>query len=179
MGALIITRGTRRLAGHYNEEFSSWLTFYKNKSNVFNRGGSNIDIWDNIIQVVTDPRPGIGHTERADNFTLLPKDNAAHPNLHRRWRIFLKNELTQTNRNKLADAIHTALNIVNLAYIVFDVAPGAQQDVDLFDNGLDDGSRFAKITIFVTRPLPADGAGNVEFPALDAPSADPSDGQAP
>ena len=178
MGALIITRGTRRLAGHYNEEFSSWLTFYKNNRNVFDRAGSDIDIWDDLIKVVTDTRPGIGHTERPDNLTLLPKDNSAHPGLHMRWRKFLKNDLTKTNRNKLADAIHTALGL-SLAYIVFDVALGAQQDVDLDPNGLDDGSRFAKITIIVTGPMSAAGEGNDEFPALDAPSPEPPGGQAP
>jgi hypothetical protein len=173
MGALIMTRGTKRLAGHYNEEFSSWLTFYKNRINVFDRAGRSIDIWDDIIQVITDPRPGIGHTERPDNLTLLPKDNPAHPNLHRRWRVFLKNELTQDNRNKLADAIHAALGL-DLAYIMFDVAPGAQQDIDYDPNRSDDGSRVAKITIIVPRPMPAFGSGNDEFPALDALSADPS-----
>lgn len=183
MGALIITRGTRRLAGHYNEEFSSWLTFYKNRRNVFDRGGRDIDIWDNIIQVVTDTRLGIGHTERPDNLTLLPKDNSAHPNLHKRWRFFLKNELTQTNRNKLADAIHQALGLNDppVAYIMFDVVHGAQQDIDLDTNGLDDGSRFAKITIIVKAPMAAAGFGNEDFPALDVASADPdaAGGQAP
>ncbi|MCA1456708.1 hypothetical protein I6F35_26415 [Bradyrhizobium sp. BRP22] len=178
MGALIITRGTRRLAGHYNEEFSSWLTFYKNRINVFDRAGRDIDVWDQIIQVVTDPRPGIGHTERADNLTLLPKDNPAHPNLHRRWRFFLKNDLTQANRNKLADAIYAALKL-DIAYIVFDVVHGAQQDIDFDPNGLDEGSRFARITIIVTRAMAAAGGGNEEFPRLDAPSADPTDNQAP
>ena len=167
MGGLIMTRGTRRLAGHYNEEFSSWLTFYRNKRNIFDRNNTDINLWNNIIQVVTDPRPGIGHTERPDNLTLLPKDNPAHPNLHRRWRIFLTSELTPANRNKLADYIHAALGLNPLAYIVFDVAQGWQQDIDYDPNGNDDGSRFAKITIIVKGPMSPEGAGTEEFPALD------------
>jgi hypothetical protein len=68
---------------------------------------------------------------------------------------------------------------MSLAYIMFDVAIGAEQDIDLDANGLDDGSRFAKITILVTRALPVHGEGNDEFPALDALSPEASGGQAP
>jgi len=167
MGALIMTRGTKRLAAHYNDEFATWLTFYKNNINLFARTG-DIDIWDNIIQVVKDTRPGIGHTERPDNLTLLPKDHIAHQNLHARWKFFLKRVLTQTNQNKLADAVHTALG-GNFAYVIFDVAIGTAQDVVLDTTHTDEGSPFAMITIVVPGHMAIVSVDGTDPPPLDEP----------
>ncbi len=167
MGALIMTKGTKRLAAHYNDEFDTWLTFYKTNIGSFARTG-DIDIWNDIVQKIKDTRTGIGHTERTDKLTLLPKDHPAHPNLLLRWQKFLQNVLTPTNQNKLCDAIHTALGS-NSAYILFDVVHGASQDI-LFDNSqTDDGSPIAMITIVVKGHMPAVAADGDDLPPLDGP----------
>jgi|tagenome__1003787_1003787.scaffolds.fasta_scaffold20324031_2 hypothetical protein len=167
MGALIMTKGTKRLAAHYNDEFDTWLTFYKTNIGYFARTG-DIDIWNDIVQRITDSRVGIGHTERTDKLTLLPKDHLAHPNLHLRWKKFLQNVLSQANRNKLCDAIHTALG-TNAAYILFDVVHGASQDVLLDSSQSDDGSPIALITIVVKGHMPAFATDGDDLPPLDGP----------
>jgi hypothetical protein len=94
MGALIMTKGTKRLAAHYNEEFDTWLNFYATSElQKFNRNGAHIDIWDDIIQSTTDNDPD--HTKRGDKLTLLPPDHAKHAHLHGRWRYFLKKVIGQ------------------------------------------------------------------------------------
>ena len=168
MGALIMTRGTKRLAAHYNDEFATWLTFYKTNIGYFARNG-DIDIWKDIILKIEDRRVGIGHTERGDYLTLLPKDHPAHPGLHGRWKIFLQNVLSQTNQNKLCDAIHTALG-TNSAYILFDVVHGASQDVLADNSQTDEGSPISLITLVVKGRMPTVAEdGLPDLPPLDGP----------
>src|SRR5258708_586319 len=98
MGGLIQTAGTKRLAAHYNEEFDTYIEFYRQSSVIafFDRSGGHLDAWDDVIGQIkhdhtTDPT-GIfpDHTERGDNLCLLPKVKKTHPNLLNRWRIYLK-----------------------------------------------------------------------------------------
>jgi hypothetical protein len=162
MGALIMTRGTKRLAAHYNDEFDTWLQFYRKQANLdyFDRTKlpaakkGNIDIWSDLILTISDKTAG--HSARAnDKLTLLPPDHPKHPNLSKRWQLFLQNELSQTNQNLLVDHILTALQ-GPYVYIIFDVVPaasGGQQDVTL-TFGSDDGQPIATINIVVTRAMP-------------------------
>jgi hypothetical protein len=155
MGALIMTKGTKRLIALYNDEFHSWITFYRDAPVLqrFNRSGRNIDIWSDIVQQIRDTSTTNGHTDRPDNLTLLPKEHPKHSNLNRRWRVFLQSELGQANKNKLADAIYQALIDPNV-YIAFDVRLGGVQDVILAPD-VDDGNRIARITIITTGAMPA------------------------
>src|SRR5438477_10807191 len=95
MGALIMTKGTKRLAAHYNDEFDSWIDFYRDPTvlSKFKRGGANIDIWTDVVQKVKDTSTTNDHTERGDNLTLLPKNHKKHANLHARWKVFLQSVL--------------------------------------------------------------------------------------
>lgn len=154
MGALIMTKGTKRLVAHYNDEFDSWIDFYRDPQTLakFKRAaGANIDIWSDLVQKIKDTSTTNDHTERADNLTLLPKNHKKHQNLHARWKVFLQSVLTQANQNKLADAIHRALTDAN-TYIEFDVRVGAAQDVTLASD-VDDGNPIARITIIITGPM--------------------------
>jgi hypothetical protein len=152
MGALIMTKGTKRLVAHYDDEFDTWIDFYRDPTILpkFKRSG-NIDIWNDLVQQIKDTSTTNDHTERADNLTLLPKNNKKHLNLHARWKYFLQTVLSQANQNKLADAIHRALTDAN-TYIAFDVRVGATQDVTLAPD-VDDGSPIARITIVTTGPM--------------------------
>jgi hypothetical protein len=152
MGALIMTKGTKRLVAHYNDEFDSWISFYRDTATLakFKRTG-NIDIWNDLVRTITDTSTTNDHTERADNLTLLPKKHKKHAHLEARWQYFLQTVLSQPNQNKLADALHRALTDAN-TYIVFDVRVGATQDVTLASD-VDDGNPIARITIVTTGPM--------------------------
>jgi hypothetical protein len=152
MGVLIMTKGTKRLIAHYNDEFDTWLSFYRQAGNItqfdrytYGRANNNIDIWTDLVVTLTDNTAG--HSKRNDNLTLLPAiDNGKHRHLHARWKYFLQTILTQDNRNKLADYLFQALSNNSIQYILFDVVHQMSQDVFL-DRGTDDAVQFAKITI--------------------------------
>jgi hypothetical protein len=152
MGALIMTRGTKRLIAHYNDEFDTWIGFYRNAAriNVFDRKNGNIDIWNGIVQnaaMVDAGSPQNGHARAANVPTLLPPPHPKHANLLLRWQFFLQSVLTQDNQNKLADAILGALQDNNVDYIMFDVVHKTLQDVVSVPD-TDDGDSIVKITIF-------------------------------
>jgi hypothetical protein len=163
MGALIMTKGTKRLMAHYNDEFDTWIAFYRDPAvlPLFNRSG-DIDIWGALVQTITDLSTTNGHTERADHLTLLPKNNPKHAGLHARWKVFLQSILSQANRNLLADCIHTALT-GTAVYIIFDVRVGPSQTVTLVAD-TDDNQPIARITIVVTQVMPVDATA--DYPDL-------------
>lgn len=170
MGGLIMTKGTKRLAAHYNDEFDTWLTFYKTTAlHYFNRGGRNVDIWKDIIQVVTDNTPG--HSARAaPHLTLLPQDHPAHAHLHARWRFFLQNDFA-TEQNDLVDAIYAALQ-TNCAYILFDVAVGGAVPpppyvILAYGTDPDGVTPIAKITIVVAGAMSRGGPGGHNPDTID------------
>jgi hypothetical protein len=170
MGGLIMTKGTKRLAAHYNDEFDTWLTFYKTTAlHHFNRGGKAVDIWNDIIQVVKDSTAG--HSGRPNHLTLLPQDNpAAHAHLHARWKFFLQNDFA-TRQNDLVDAIYAALQ-TNCAYILFDVVVGGPAPPPPYVThvpGTDpDGvTPIATITIVVAGAMSTGGPGGHNPDTID------------
>jgi hypothetical protein len=170
MGSLIMTKGTKRLAAHYNDEFDTWLTFYKTTAlHYFNRGGGNIDIWNDIIQKVTDGTAGHSKRPPVDQLTLLPKDDLiSHAHLHARWKFFLQNVLL-TKQNDLVDAIYAALQ-TNCAYILFDVVaqgPVPPPPYVTLVYGNDAGSPIAKITIVVAAAMSKGGPGGHNPDTID------------
>ena len=67
MGGLIMAKGTRRLKNHYNEEFSTWIAFYRQPDivTIFDRGNTDISIWKDVVNYITDPNsPANGVTPR-------------------------------------------------------------------------------------------------------------------
>ena len=150
MGALIMTKGTKRLIAHYNDEFDTWIQFYRNHINVFDRNAANIDVWNDIVQnaaLVDAGSPANGHAAAANAPTLLPPPHPKHQNLLLRWKFFLQSVLTQNNQNKLADGIHDALLDTNVDYIIFDVVHKTAQDVTCVPD-TDDGDSIVRITIY-------------------------------
>jgi len=93
MGGLIMTKGTRRLKNHYNEEFSTWIAFYRQPDivTIFDRGNTDISIWKDVVNYITDPNsPANGHTSDPEDPTLLPQKDPGHKHLRRRWKFFLE-----------------------------------------------------------------------------------------
>jgi hypothetical protein len=171
-----MTKGTKRLAAHYNDEFDTWLSFYQQQANLdkFDRTKlppakkGNIDIWNDIIAAIADPNaPTNGHALAAQSNTLLPPVHPKHQNLHGRWKWFLQNDLGQTNQNKLADALFAAIKpSANNTYIIFDVVEAGAKDV-ILTPGSDDGSPIARITIVTTGPMSDVGPHRNDPPPRD------------
>lgn len=150
MGSLIMTKGTKRLAAHYNDEFATWIQFYRGLINIFNNNINTTDIWTDIIQnaaMVDAASPGNGHASAANAPTLLPPPHPMHPHLLSRWQFFLQSVLSNANNKKLAHGIHDALADNNVAYIIFDVVHDHTQDVIIDNTGTDDGDSIVRITI--------------------------------
>jgi hypothetical protein len=153
MGALIMTRGTKRLVAHYNDEFDTWIQFYRGNINVFDintYGGNRIRIWDDVVQnaaMVDAGSPGNGHSTAANAPTLLPPPHPKHQNLLSRWQFFLQTVLSPENNKKLAKGIYDALHDNNVKYIVFDVVHDGQQDVSAKPDTNEDGDSIYSIVI--------------------------------
>jgi hypothetical protein len=163
MGGLIQTSGTKRLAAHYNEEFDTYIEFYRQSSVItfFDRAGTHLNVWDDIIQQIkqnnaTDPLGDFAdHTDRNDNLCLLPKDKKTHKNLLQRWKLYLKKVLPQAQHDQLIDAIYTALSDNTCTYIVFDAVQAAAYAIDATSKQDSDGNSFMMI-VLETVELPVD-----------------------
>jgi hypothetical protein len=165
MGGLIQTAGTKRLAAHYNEEFDTFIEFYRG-SNVISYflrpAGKDLNVWDDIIQNVqqnssTDPLGDFpDHTSRADNLCLLPNEKKPHQNLTNRWKLYLKKYLPKAQHNQLIDAIYAVLNDHSYCYIVFDVVQMAAYAIVATDNLDSDGNKYKMIVLQTAVELPVD-----------------------
>jgi hypothetical protein len=138
MGALIATKGTRRLVNHFNT--------------IFRKG--NIDVTRSIIhddQALQDMFSNPCHNETRilsitdQNTRFFPKDpNDKHPNLLRRWRFFLEYDLSTDspdNHELLRSALWQGLagtNFNNDSYsaIQFDCVEGTSQTILVSDEFL-------------------------------------------
>jgi hypothetical protein len=184
MGALIKTKGTKKLAAHFNDEFDTYMPFWRAQQAAApgalfsTAGGRNVDLGA-ITLATTDATPG--HSRRADMLVLLPDihGHPVHAHLEQRWLWFLNlanvgaGALTQANHNKIAKGIFHALTDTTPGpppqpkwdCIVFDaVESGDTQDVALAVHRVD-GRRVIEITL-ITPPISA-VAGPGGLPALD------------
>jgi hypothetical protein len=163
MGALIHTSGTKKLAAHYNDEFDTFIEFYRQANIIghFNRSGTDWNVWDNVIQQIkhsdtTDPSGDFpDHTDRNDGLCLLPAEKKSHKNLITRWRIYLKKVLPTNVHNHLIDAIYNVLLDNSYDYIVFDAVEDVTYAIDATDKVDPDGSKF-KLIVLKTIELPVD-----------------------
>jgi hypothetical protein len=169
MGGFILTAGTKLLAAHHNDEFDSYIEFYRgpNVIGFFDRGPAPKEplsnIWDDIIQQVvhdntTDPQNIFeGHTDRNDGLCLLPNLNKkAHKNLLNRWRIYFKKFIfPKTQQEQLIAEIFNALQDHTIKYIVFDVAETAAYGIASARHTDSAGSDYQQITL-QTVELPVD-----------------------
>jgi hypothetical protein len=147
MGSLIMTKGTKRLIAHYNDEFDTWIQFYRGLINNFIVNST--DVWTDIIQnaaIVDAASPGNGHAPAANAQTLLPPPHPKHAHLILRWQFFLQNVLSKSNNTKLAKGVHDALADNNVVYIIFDVVHDDTQDVVVTPD-TDNGDSIYRITI--------------------------------
>jgi hypothetical protein len=164
MGSLILTAGTKRLAAHYNEEFDTFIEFYRQSSVIEFFDTANSDnVWDDVITQIkddntTDPTGAFpDHTKRGDKLCLLPGDKKSHPNLLNRWRIYLKKFLPPQQHTDLLDAIYKALSDSSYSYIVFDTRQSTANPpgyaIDATDHQDSDTNKYMLI-VLVTAEMP-------------------------
>jgi len=179
MGALVRTKGTKRLVAHFNEEFGTYIDFYRTQS----FGGSPIlpmfnsalagykGLWWLTLNL-TDPGDAI-HSPRTDHLTLLPHLPAdakqRHKNLERRWVWFLntahvaRGSLTPANDQAIAGGIYTALSAKTGATYDYDsicfdaVEVNGPQTVSVTDKF--DGAVKYMLIVLMTPPMPTGGGG--------------------
>jgi hypothetical protein len=169
MGALIATKGTRRLIRHFNALF-----------NVANIGNTKATITGNntlnfLFSNPSGTTPVLANITNA-NALFAPNPHVNHPNLLKRWMYFLRHELTFANHERIRSGIWQGLNGTNLlgvTYIAirFDCIEGPIQQVWQSDeyfmtnndddsqptNTLDPNAPYLKITL-VTQPTKAPDA---------------------
>ena len=88
-------------AAHYNEEFDTFIEFYRQSSVIefFDTANSN-NVWGDVITQIkhdntTDPTGTFpDHTRRGDMLCLLPGDKKSHPEPSKSMEGFLKEVLT-------------------------------------------------------------------------------------
>jgi hypothetical protein len=189
MGALIRTMGTKLLIAHFNDEFSTYINFYRQAQNIqfFNAGGTSYTDLLHATNSITDTGDPI-HAPRSDHLSLLPylavpARGAAgvqqHANLENRWKWFLTTAnvsagaLTQANHDKIAAAIYTALS-GTFDSITFDaVEVAGSQDVSAavaYDEG---STKYMQIVLYTSAmPLGSPGSTN-PYPIDSVPTTFP------
>jgi hypothetical protein len=109
MGALIATRGTRRLVTHYNHIFNS-AQINTTRNTIINDAVPQIGLYDLFTTPSKSARMIRDITRR--NNLFLPSF-ADHPNLQARWDYYLQYEFDQLNQERLRTLIAQALNLAD------------------------------------------------------------------
>ena len=190
MGALIRTKGTKRLIAHLNEEFSTYIDFYRdqNISAQFDPSKGTYPGLIGLTLTLEDPNDPIHAARPNDNLVLLPylpdppsgakgPGKKKHARLEARWLWFLNtnnsanDSLTLTNDNTIAAAIYKALTqktggSYDYDSICFDaVESNSAQDVDVSDQ-TDGGTKYTLITLKTNKAMPTQ-AGPQNPPPID------------
>jgi hypothetical protein len=175
MGALIQTKGTKVLVAHFNQEFSTYIDFYRKPATkaLFDSGTRAYTSLYNITVTLTDPTDP-NHTHRTDRLTLLPDIDAGdhpagfrHTNLELRWLWFLQHGLNAGNDKAIAAGIFTALDDVSYSNITFSCVEGNAQGVTA-TSANDGGTKYQQIVL--TTQVMATGSPAAGIPAIDQPN---------
>ncbi len=110
MGALIHTKGTRRLAGHFNYIFQDTAKFVSDYSStgVLDdlSGTSNLPNSPTYLFQLSEKYRG---KLKGGGDLFYPADHAGHKNLLKRWKYFLQHELSLNCNVAIKNAIYFAL----------------------------------------------------------------------
>jgi hypothetical protein len=138
MGALIVTKGTRRLVYHFNSLFSSFANFAAGApyENVVKDLGPNSTIIPSpaypflyqLSEAYRGKRAGPGGGD-----VFYPDTHAHHQNLLARWKHFLRKELDPNWHTAIRDALYNALTAGDYNKVVFDTVIADAQYVMVAD----------------------------------------------
>jgi hypothetical protein len=195
MGGLIQTKGTKLLAAHLNQEFSTYIDFYRKPANMlyFNTGAAGYDPLGTggLLYATNNLFDVAPHSLRTDivgppsqGKCLLPyfPTGTRHPHLENRWLWFLNTSgpnnllgsLTAANDQAIAAAIYAALFAPNGAppytykSITFEAVETVlpQQQVAA-KQAHDDGTLYMQILLMTQQAIPPAGDAATGLPALD------------
>lgn len=175
MGGLIQTKGTKLLAAHFNDEFSTYIDFYRVAAtkalfDTTSAGYTDLFTITNQVKDMVDPN----HTHRTDRKPLLPNiDPGDHPagfrhtSLQARWLWFLHRSLLPTYDQIIAQGIFTALDDLTYSNITFSCVEGTAQNATA-TVGYDGGTKYQQIVL--TTPVMTTGSPAPGVPAIDMPN---------
>jgi len=135
MGALVNTKGTRRLIRHFNNIFDA-------RPNGLAATKAHINGDPNLLFLFSTPGATAPTIRNITNDAFfLPNPHANHANLPKRWKFFLFHELTLPNHELIRSAIWRGLNGTNAVgdrYVAirFDCIEGTRQDIFTSDEYL-------------------------------------------
>jgi hypothetical protein len=177
MGGLIRTKGTKKLVAHFNDEFDTWIDFYRPFAQLFDTSRAGYTNLLNITMTIRDNDRD--HTTRGDKLTLLPDLHGnKHRNLEKRWKWFLdtanagNDGLTPANDRAIAGFIHKALtDQVNgrpkYSSIEFDALEHAGVQT-IVQTDLDDGGVIiSQIHLKTNRAMPTGPVQGNDPPPID------------
>jgi hypothetical protein len=136
MGGLVLTKGTRHLIKHFQNEFSGGRLKNLREDNILGTGtkiknafaDSNVNLAELTYTVKH------GHSGRGDKRCLLPDDNSSgQPHLEARWMLFLNSILYPDNHKKIREAISKVLDDTSYDHIDFDCIESTDQTVFVAD----------------------------------------------
>jgi hypothetical protein len=110
MGALIATRGTRRLVTHYTHIFNK-AQINGTRNTIINDATPNVGLYDLFTTSSKSARMIWAITQR-DPALFLPS-GAGHPHLLQRWDYYLQSEFDQVNQERLRALLAQALNLAD------------------------------------------------------------------
>jgi hypothetical protein len=161
MGALIVTKGTRRLVHFFNGVFSSLTPFAAGNA----YAAITTDLGPNSTIAPSPAYPFLYQLsekykgQRLDGKggdVFYPDYSADHKNLLPRWKFFLRKELDPTWHNEIGAALYEAITAGGYNKVVFDCVIGTVQEVMIADeynfttDGKEDnkaGTKYMKIVL--------------------------------
>jgi len=189
MGALIKTRGTKLLAAHFNEEFSTHIDFYRNSATYVGYFNTASLSYTSLYDITLNNKINTAdknHSLRGDGNCLLPNIHPAdhagptsyrHGNLEARWLWFLntanagQGSLSTASDIAIANGIYNALHLPDggtspytFSHITFDVvevATAALQTVSATP-ALDGAITYMQIVLY-TPVMPTQATGLLQI----------------
>jgi hypothetical protein len=135
MGGLVLTKGTRHLIKHFQQEFSGGKLNQLRRDNIDGSGTRIRDAFANPHLNLADLTDGVkhGHSRRADKRCLLPDDTTGHAHLVIRWMLFLNSVLKPDHHKTIREEILKVLDDTSYDYIDFDCIEATDQAVFVSD----------------------------------------------
>ena len=138
MGSLVLTKGTRHLIKHFQNEFKGSRLKNLREDDILGTGTKIRDAFadPNVDLSVLTYIIKHGHSGRPapDKRCLLPDDNSSgQPHLEARWILFLNSILSADHHKEIREAIVKVLDDTSYDHIDFDCVESTAQEVFVSD----------------------------------------------
>src|SRR5262249_45150368 len=130
MGALIQTKGTRRLCKHFGNVFGNTRTFGNSHRDVlYDLGGPPVNAGDPPSPLLNSNVYLYDLSQKYSGLLYPPDDPNHHANLLKRWKFYLQYELQSRWHHAIRKNILKALLDNSYRRIIFDTLEGSDQIV--------------------------------------------------